>query len=115
MRGRPRSPLPYVPVNGVAVTVWRPDDAELRLHLGLYSAHKFRAAIHLERKKTDEARDCIGQAYGHWEKYTTIMSGLYRGVDLQRNRALPDWHAYDDEALKDFTGLGGRGKPVLPK
>jgi hypothetical protein len=100
------------------------DDTELRLtlkdvealaHLGLYSAHKFRAATYLEQKKTDEARDCIGRAYGHWEKYTTIMSGLYRGVDLQRNKDFPDWHAYDDAALKDFSGLGGRGKPGLPK
>jgi hypothetical protein len=36
-------------------------------------------------------------------------------VDLQRNRDLPDWHAYDDEALKDFSDLGGRGKPESPK
>jgi hypothetical protein len=100
------------------------DDAELRLtlkdlealaHLALYSAHKFRAAVYLEQKKTDEARDSIGRACGHWEKYTSIMSGLYRGVDLQRNHEIRDWHAYDDEALKDFTGLGGRGKPGLPK
>ena len=63
----------------------------------------------------DEARNSIGRAYGYWEKYTTIMSGLYRGVALQRNHAIPDWHAYDDEALKDYTELGGRGKPGLPK
>jgi hypothetical protein len=90
-------------------------DLEALAQLALYSAHKFRAAVLLEQKKTEEARDSIGRAYGHWEKYTTIMSGLYRGVDLQRNRNLSDWHANDDAALKDYTGLGGRGRPELPK
>ncbi len=100
------------------------DDVELRLtlkdlealaNLGLYSADKFRAAIHLEQKKTDEARTCIERACGRWKKYTTIMSGLYRGVDLQRNRSFPDWHAYDDKALEDVTRLGGGGNPAPPK
>jgi hypothetical protein len=100
------------------------DDTELRLtlkdvealsQLALYSAHKFRAAVYAEQKKTDEARDCIGRALGRWERYTTIMAGLYRGVDLQRNHKIPDWHAHDDAALKDFTELGGRGRPGLPK
>lgn len=90
-------------------------DVEALARLGLYCAHKFRAAIYLEQKKRDEARDCMAEAYGHWKKYTTLMSSLYRGVELQRNRALPDWHAYDSEALKDFTDLGGGGTPEPPK
>jgi hypothetical protein len=100
------------------------EDAELRLtlkdlealaHLALYSAHKFRAAVYAEQRRQEEARDCMGRAYGHWERYTAIMSGLYRAVDLQRNRGFRDWQASNDEALNDFTRLGGRGRPGLPK
>lgn len=90
-------------------------DVEALAHLGLYCAHKFRAAIYLEQKKRDEARDCMAEAYDHWKKYTTLMASLYRGVELQRNRDFQDWHAHDSEALKDLTDLGGRGTPEPPK
>ena len=79
-------------------------------HLSLYSAHKFRAAIHLEQGKRAEARDAMAAACVFWGKYTNLMDQLYQGAEMQRVKGFTDWHAYDQDALKDYTDLGGEGR-----
>jgi hypothetical protein len=83
-------------------------------YLSLYNAHKFRAAIYLEQEKRQEALDAISIAYCQWRKYTEFMDELFYGVDLQRNLDFTDWHVYDDDALKDYLDLGGKGEPLCP-
>ncbi|MFC1765563.1 hypothetical protein ACFL6U_26255 [Planctomycetota bacterium] len=81
-------------------------------YLSLYMANKYRAAIYLEQDKKNEARDAMGIGYCYWEKYTNVMDELFIGVDLQRvKNMMPDWHAWDDDALKDYTDVGGEGEP----
>ncbi len=80
-------------------------------YLGRYNAEKFRAVIHDIRGEREKAKEAIGKAYCAWRKYTDLMGSLHIGVDMQRNRSFPDWHAYDKDVLKDFTKLGGVGEP----
>jgi len=87
-------------------------DLYAQANLGLYDANKFRAAIYLEQGgKSNEAQDAIGTAYCYWMNYTDIMDDLYIGVNTQRNHDLPNWHAYDGDALQDYNDAGGSGTP----
>jgi hypothetical protein len=82
-------------------------------YLSLYYAYKIRAATFLASKDRDKAKAALGIAYGWWMKYSTVMDGMYTGMDMQRTDPLPDWHARDHLVLKEFTDLGGIGIPVL--
>jgi len=86
-------------------------DLLAQANLGLYNAHKFRAAMYLEQDKKDKARDAIGTAYCYWKKYTNTMDELYKAVDLQRNLDFCSWHDHDTDALQDYLDLGGEDIP----
>lgn len=88
-------------------------DLKAMVNLSLYNAYKNRAAISLIKNNKAQARDAIGTAYCYWLRYSTIMDELYYPVDTQRNWDFKksDWHDVDDEVLKDYTDLGGKGKP----
>ena len=39
------------------------------------------------------------------------MDARYIGVDMQRTRSFPDWHAYDKAVLQHNNDLGGTDEP----
>lgn len=88
---------------------------EAMANLSLYNAHKFRAAIYLEQGKADEARNAIGTGYCYWSQYTSMMAGLFKAVDLQRNSDFASWQENDAKALLDYTNLGGPADPNCSK
>lgn len=92
-------------------------DLKAMVNLSLYNAYKNRAAIYLIKNNKSQARDAIGTAYCYWIRYSTIMDDLYFPVDTQRNWDFKNssWHDVDDKVLKDYTDLGGKGKPNCSK
>ena len=42
------------------------------------------------------------------------MSELFIPVDLQRNLGFESWHSHNDDALKDYKTIGGKGVPPRP-
>ncbi|MCX6855735.1 MAG: hypothetical protein NTV80_12620 [Verrucomicrobia bacterium] len=80
-------------------------------HLGQFNAEKFRAVIYDQQGEKVKAQQAMGKAYCAWRRYTDTMDALYIGVDMQRNRSFPDWHAYDKTVLQHFHDLGGMGEP----
>jgi hypothetical protein len=82
-------------------------------YLSLYYAYKIRAATFLKGNDREKAKVALGNAYGWWMKYSTVMDEMYLGMEMQRTDKLPDWHSRDQFVLKEFTDLGGVGTPVL--
>ncbi len=99
-----------------------PTDTELGMAIGniktmaylsLYYAHKIRGATFLKANEPDKARIALGDAYGWWIKYSTLMDEMYTGMDMQRTVSLPNWRCRDALVLKEYTDLGGVGIPAL--
>jgi hypothetical protein len=90
-------------------------DLTAQAYLGQFNAGKYRAVIHAIQGDKEKAKQAMGEAYVAWRRYTDLMDGLYIGVDLQRNRHFPDWHAYDEVVLQDYRNLGGTDEPVWQK
>lgn len=82
-------------------------DIEAMSHLSLYGAAKIRAAVLVEQNKSDEARDQLLTATGHWMQYADIMDAQYIGADMQRNFHFKTWHQLDAQVQRDLTDLGG--------
>jgi len=80
-------------------------------HLGQFNAEKFRAVIYDLQGEKEKAKQAMGKAYCVWRRYADLMDSLYIGVDMQRNRSFPDWHAYDKTVLQHYHDLGGTGEP----
>jgi len=78
---------------------------EAMAYLGLYNAHKFRAAIYLEQENKKQALIEFAPAYGFWKNYTNIMDELFIGVQMQRNLDFQNWHSLDKDALFDYLDL----------
>ncbi|MEX2428805.1 MAG: hypothetical protein WD577_11215 [Bacteroidales bacterium] len=82
-------------------------DIKCLANLSLYSANKYRAAMHSMAGNQSEARDAMAEAYCYWIQYTNAMDEMYIPVDLQRNNSFSNWHVYDKEILQDYINLGG--------
>jgi len=80
-------------------------------YMSIYYAYKIRGATFKKAGKTEDAKDAMGKAYCWWMTYTNLMSEMYTGMDMQRVQNLPDWHMHDQAVLKEYTDLGGSGKP----
>ncbi|TWU30676.1 hypothetical protein [Novipirellula artificiosorum] len=86
-------------------------DLTAQAYMGQFNAEKFRAVIYDLQGEKEKAKQSMGKAYCAWRRYTDIMDALYIGVDLQRNRSFPDWHAYDEVVLQQYYDLGGIQEP----
>ena len=82
-------------------------DIQSLANLSLYSANKYRAAMHSLAGNQIQSRDAMAEAYCHWIQYAMAMDEMYIGVDLQRNEDFSNWHAYDNVVLQDYLNLGG--------
>jgi len=82
-------------------------DIKSLANLSLYSANKYRAAMHSMAGNLSQARDAMAEAYCYWIQYTIGMDEMYIPVDLQRNQSFSDWHVYDKDVIQDYINLGG--------
>ncbi len=80
-------------------------------YLGLYYSEKIKGAVFKGSGKTEEARTAMGNAYCYWKHYSSLMNEMYLGMDMQRTNDIKDWLSLDDEVLKEYTDLGGKGEP----
>ena len=80
-------------------------------YLTIYYAHKIRGATHLKANDNEKAKTSLGLAYCWWMKYSNLMDSMYHGMTMPRTIDLPNWHAHDQSALKEYTDLGGIGIP----
>ncbi len=76
-------------------------------YLTIYYAYKIRGATHLKANDKEQARIALGTAYCWWMKYANLMDSMYEGMTMPRTADLPDWHAHDESAMKEYTDLGG--------
>lgn len=79
--------------------------------LSSYYAYKIRGAIYVKSGKKKKARKALGEAYGWWMKYSSLMDTMYTGMDMARTQDLADWQAHDKLVLKEYTDIGGKGYP----
>jgi hypothetical protein len=84
----------------------------------MYYAFKIRGATFLGAGKQDKARDEMYHAYGWWMLYANSMEAMYKPEKF-RTYDLGDmkkgWLEWNETVLKDYTDLGGKGTPPLPK
>ncbi len=80
-------------------------------YLTTHFAHKIRAATFKKANQIPAAREAMGKAYCWWMKYVNSMDALYKGNRFRTVGITPDWHYADAFQLKDYTELGGVGKP----
>jgi hypothetical protein len=91
---------------GVAI-----NNIKARSYMSIYYAYKIRGATHIKADDKENAKTAIGKAYGWWMNYANLMDEMYTGMGMQRNADIPNWHARDQAVLKEYTDLGGAGKP----
>jgi hypothetical protein len=80
-------------------------------YLSNYYAYKIRAATFKKAAKTSNALDALGKAYCWWTSYSNSMDAMYIGNKYKIHDITPDWHYADSTALREYTDLGGSGKP----
>ena len=81
-------------------------------YLTIYYAYKIRGATHLKANDKEKAKNALGVAYCWWMNYANLMDTMYTGMTMARSAKLDNWHAHDLSVLKEFTDLGGIGKPL---
>ena len=74
-------------------------------YLSLYYAQKIRGAVYLASDRKSLAQSSMSKAVDYWLKYSDLMDGMYTGMDLQRNKSIPDWHFLDDAVKKEYNDL----------
>lgn len=80
-------------------------------YMSVYYAYKIRGATFFKAGKIENAKNAMGIAFCWWMNYANIMDSMYKGMDLQRVKNLPDWHAQDQSVFKEFNDLGGVDTP----
>lgn len=80
-------------------------------YISLYYAEKIRGATYKSANNTASARTAMGNAYGHWVNYTTLMNELHTGTDMERTRDFRNWSGNIDNVLEEYIALGGSGIP----
>jgi hypothetical protein len=78
--------------------------------LSQYYAYKVRGATYKKAGQTANAKEAMGSAYCWWMTYSRLMDGMYV-ADNFRSFSLPSWQFADTAVLKEYTSLGGTGKP----
>jgi len=81
-------------------------------YLSRYYAYKIRGATFKVAGQTVKARDEMAKAYCSWMNYKNLMESTYYADDFRNISISPNWNFGDAAVLKEYTDLGGVGKPM---